>query len=91
MSYRPLARGIRAAVMNVTGGVQRHPTHFDFFARAPLDTRSAGPQAAGRCADGNDAIVVEGDYNYLFVCPASALPAALDLVFFRRARRATTC
>ena len=46
MSYRPLARGIRAAVMNMTGGVQRHPTHFDFFARAPLDTRNAGPQAA---------------------------------------------
>ena len=33
--------------MNVTGGVQRHPTHFDFFARAPLDTRNG--RQARRC------------------------------------------
>ena len=40
--------------------------------------------------EGNDAIVAEGDRNGLHVCPASALPTALDLVFFRRAATATT-
>ena len=34
--------------------------------------------------NGKDAIVVNGDVNRLYVCPASALPAALDL-FVRRA------
>jgi len=39
---------------------------------------------------GNDAIVVDGNMNILRVCPASAHPTALDLVFVRRAARATT-
>ena len=40
--------------------------------------------------EGDDELTAEGDYNSLSVCPASALPAALDLVCFRRAAKATT-
>ena len=40
--------------------------------------------------EGNDELTVTGDNNHLIVCPASALPAALDLVFFHWAARATT-
>ena len=40
--------------------------------------------------EGNDAIVVDGYGNTLRVCPASALPTAPDLVFFRRAATAST-
>ena len=40
--------------------------------------------------EGNDYLTAIGNDNYLYVCPASALPTALDFVFFRRATRATT-
>ena len=39
--------------------------------------------------DGNDELSAIGNRNYLYVCPASALPTPLDLVFFRRATAAT--
>ena len=42
MSYRPLARGIRAAVMNLVERSYRNSTlALRFFCRAPLDTRNA--------------------------------------------------
>jgi len=40
--------------------------------------------------EGVDELIVRGDDNRLYVCPASALAAALDLVSFRRAATATT-
>ena len=47
--------------------------------------------ASAQGLEGNDAIVVDGNRNDLDVCPASALPTAPDLIFFRRAATATTC
>jgi len=44
----------------------------------------------GEGQQGNDYMYANGRANDLIVCPASALPAALDLVSFRRATRATT-
>ena len=41
--------------------------------------------------EGNDYLYVTGSEIDLRVCPASAFPTALDLVFFRRAAAATTC
>ena len=41
--------------------------------------------------EGNNVLIAEGNGNFLTVCPASALPAASDLVFFRRADLAMTC
>ena len=43
MPYRPLARGICAAVNELTGGVQRHPTHLDFFARQAKNHQVSHP------------------------------------------------
>ena len=40
--------------------------------------------------EGVDELIVRGDDNRLYVCPASALAAALDLDSFRRAATATT-
>ena len=40
---------------------------------------------------GNDVLIADGFNNGLYVCPASALPTAPDLVSFRRATAATTC
>jgi hypothetical protein len=48
----------------------------------------ASPSLSGD--KGNDTLTATGDFNRLYVCSASALPTALDLVFFRRAGRATT-
>ena len=40
--------------------------------------------------EGVDELIVRGDDNRLYVCPASALPTAPDLAFFRRAAATTT-
>ena len=40
--------------------------------------------------NGDDVLIADGRRNYLSVCPASARPTPLDLVFFRRAAAATT-
>ena len=40
--------------------------------------------------EGVHELIVRGDDNRLYVCPASALPTAPDLAFFRRAAATTT-
>ena len=52
--------------------------------------RRARPCLLPQGSDGDDTLTATGDDNDLEVCPASALPAALDLVCFRRAAKATT-
>ena len=54
-------------------------SHFGDLRRLPRSSSST------RCT-----LTATGDVNYLNVRPASAIPTALDLVFFRRARTATT-
>ena len=38
----------------------------------------------------SDDVLIANTYTYFYVCPASALPTASDLVFFRRAATAPT-
>ena len=52
--------------------------------------RRARPRLLPQGGDDDDYMYADGNNNDLQVCPASALPAALDLVFFRRAATATT-
>ena len=48
------------------------------------------PRFLPQGGDGDDTLIADGDINDLYVCPASALPTAPDLVFFRRAATTTT-
>ena len=53
--------------------------------------RRSRPRFLPQGGYGNDELTADGNSNILKVCPASALPTALDLVSFRRATAATTC
>ena len=55
-------------------------------ARAQKQAKPGHPQGD----EGDDTLSAEGYENRLDVCPASALPTAPDLAFFRRAATATT-
>ena len=71
------------------------PTRTETYApsrvtEAPSSLPAAPDIVLPQGGDGNDVLNVAGERVYVDVCPASALPTAPNLVFFRRAATTLT-